>query len=242
MQLSKLESKAYETLRNNNMAIFRSKDIMLLLGVSRAKSYNIIKALKRKKAILALKAGLYAVSGTNELIAGSYLNWPSYLSFWSALSYYGFTDQLPKTIFYASTKYRKKTNNYKYATISKKRFFGYTRIGGIIIAEKEKAIVDSLLFPKYAGGIKQLISSIETSLKELDIGRLADYAVKMESKAVLRRLGFILELIGFKGNALRKISKKIGKGYERLEPSLGRRNNLNKRWLLDINDDINRRA
>ncbi len=238
MQLSKLESKAYEILKRSSMAIFRIKDLTLLLGINKEKAYNLIKALKGKKAIKAIKAGHYAVEGTNELIIGSYLNWPSYLSFWSALSYYHYTDQLPKTIFYASAKYRKKREGYKYVAMAKKRFFGYTKIGSIIIAEREKAIIDSLLFPKYAGGIKELISCVEKSINELNKEKLLDYAMKMKSKAVLRRLGFILEFIGYDG-ILRAIRKNIGKGYERLDPSLNKKNNLNKKWLLDINDDIN---
>ena len=200
----------------------------------------MIKALKKKKAIEAIKGGLYALQGANELAIGSYLNWPSYLSFWSALSYYGFTDQLPKTMFYAATRFKKRINNYKYVTISKKRFFGYTKVGDVIIAEKEKAIIDSLLFPKYAGGIKELAVCIKVAIKELDKNKLVDYATKTESKAALRRLGFILELIGLKEKILKKIAKRIGKGYELLDPSLPKKNNLNKRWLLDVNDDIDR--
>jgi len=239
MQLSKLESRAYEALKKN-LIIFKTKDLMLLLGINRTKTYNTIKALKKKGAIKVIKAGLYAIQGTNEFMIGSYLNWPSYLSFWSALSYYGFTDQLPKTIFYAAAKYRKRRNNYRYVTISRKRFFGYIKVGDIIIAEKEKAIVDSLLFPKYSGGVRELISCIRAAIDELDKSKLVDYAVKIESRAVLRRLGFILELIGCKENILKRIIKRIGMGYELLDPSLKKKNNLNKKWLLDINDDINR--
>ena len=240
MQLSKLESKTYEILKKNNLTVFRVNDVKLLLGVNRTKSYNIIKALKKKKAIEAVKAGLYAFHGTNELIIGSYLNWPSYLSFWSALSYYGFTDQLPKTMFYATTRYKKQIKGYKYITISKKRFFGYTKVGNIMIAEKEKAIIDSLLFPKYSGGTREVASCIKKSIRELDKNKLIDYALKVESKSALRRLGFVMELIGFKGKRLDRIAKRIGKGYELLDPSLSRKNNLNKKWFLDINDDINR--
>jgi len=239
MQLSKLESMAYETLKKN-LIIFKTKDLMLLLGINRTKTYNVIKALKKKKVIKVIKAGRYTIQGTNEFVIGSYLNWPSYLSFWSALSYYGFTDQLPKTIFYTTARYKKRKSNYKYVTISRKRFFGYIKIGNIIIAEKEKAIVDSLLFPKYAGGIRELIGCIRVAINELDKNKLVDYAVKIESMAVLRRLGFILELIGCKEKILKRIIKRIGKGYELLDPSLKKRNNLNKKWLLDINDDINR--
>ncbi|HLC96418.1 MAG TPA: hypothetical protein VJH97_03795 [Candidatus Nanoarchaeia archaeon] len=240
MQLSKLESKAYETFKKNNLAIFKTQDLMLLLNIKKGKAYNLIKALKKKNAIQTIKAGLYSLKGANELEIGSYLNWPSYLSFWSALSYYKFTDQLPKTAYYATTRFRKRIKNFKYITISRKRFFGYKKSGAIIIADKEKALVDSLLFPKYAGGIREIINCIETSLNEIELDTLCDYALKVESKAVLRRLGFILEYLKYKGNVIERIRKNIGRGYERLDPSLDKRNNLNKEWLLDINDDIDR--
>ena len=56
----------------------------------------------------------------------------------------------------------------------------------------------------------------------------------MQSKSVLRRLGYILEILGYKKH-LNSINKKIGKGYELLDPGLKRKNNLNKKWLLDVN-------
>ena len=240
MQLSKLESMVYETLKKNNIVTFRTKDIELLFKINKTKTYNILKALKKKGAIKKIKGGFYAIYGANEFVIGSSLNWPSYLSFWSAMNYYGFTDQLPRTIFYATTRYRKSIDNYKYITISKKRFFGYARVGGITIAEKEKAIIDSLLFPKYAGGVNELRRCIKAAFNKLDRAKLIDYAVKIGSKAVLRRLGFILELTGCEAGILKKLHKRIGRGYELLDPSLKKRNNLNKKWLLDINDDINR--
>ena len=73
------------------------------------------------------------------------------------------------------------------------------------IAEKEKAIIDSLLFPKYAGGIKELIICIKISINELDKDKLLKYALEINSKAVLRRLGFILESIGYNGKIINKI-------------------------------------
>ena len=69
----------------------------------------------------------------------------------------------------------------------------------------------------------------------MEIKKLIEYALKVRSKAVLRRLGFILEELRYKENAIEKIGKKIGKGYELLDPNLRRKNNLNKKWLLDIN-------
>lgn len=253
MQLSKLESYAYDKLRKNNLFLFKVKDLRLLLEINKTKAYNLIKALKKKGAIEKIGKAFFAFKDANDFVIALCINHPSYISFWSALNYYGLSDQMPKKIFLATTKYSKEIKNFKYITLSKKRFFGYTAIGDITIAEKEKAIIDSLLFPKYAGGIKEIIKCIKADLNNLDVKKLLNHATKIESKAVLRRLGFILENLKnankekskkIKRHIIEKIRKKIGKGYELLDPNLKRTNNFNKKWLLDINleNDIFRRT
>ena len=234
MQLSKLENRAYEMLRNSKFVVFRIRDLCLLLEIKRVKAYNLIKSLKKKNAIKTIKRGLFSFNDVDEFVLATSVHFPSYISFWSALNYYGFTDNMPKRIFLSTTRYSKEINNFKYITVSKKRFFGYHSIGSIIIAEKEKALIDSFLFPKYSGGIKEIIKCMENSLNEIDMKKLLNYAGKMQSKSLLRRLGYVLEFIAHK-KYLNSINKKIGKGYELLDPSLKRKNNLNKRWLLDVN-------
>ncbi|MBI2449180.1 hypothetical protein HYV49_02700 [Candidatus Pacearchaeota archaeon] len=233
MQLSKLEDIAYHKLRKNGLVVFRIKDLCLLLNIDRINAYNLIKALKRKNAIKKAGKSFFAFSDTNEFVIGVTLNHPSYISFWSALNYYGLNDQTPRKIFLATTKYSKEINNFIYVTLARKRFFGYTKIGEIVIADKEKAIIDSLLFPKYSGGIREIMTSIKTGLNILDISKLINYAIKVDSRIVIKRLGFILENFGYR--KIKKLRKNIGKGYELLDPSLNRKNNFNKRWLLDVN-------
>jgi predicted transcriptional regulator of viral defense system len=233
MNLSKLENKAYEKIKESGLTVFNISDISLLLEIKKQKAYNLIKSLKKKKIINSINNGKFVLSETNEFEIASSINFPSYISFWSALNYYGFSDNTPKKIFIVTTKYSKEKNNFKFITLSKKRFFGYTSIGKITLAEKEKAIIDSLLMPKYAGGIKEIKISLEKALKEIDIKKLIDYAIKINSKAVVRRLGFLLDQLNIKYP--KKIEKLIGKGYELLDPSLKKRNNLNKKWLLDVN-------
>ncbi|MFH1256804.1 MAG: hypothetical protein V1494_05950 [Candidatus Diapherotrites archaeon] len=235
MQLGKLESDVLEALKGNGLAVFRARDVSLLLRFSMVKTYNLLKSLKKKGLIKSLQGGVYAVKGTDELAAGAYLNWPSYLSFWSALSYYGLTDQMPKTVFFASAKYKKRIGNCRFVVLSNKRFFGYTSVGGITIAEKEKAIIDSLLFPKYAGGMHEVFNAAKSSIKVLDLKKLSSYALRVKSRAAVRRLGFILEECGIRGKYLDNLLKRKGKGFELLDPSLERKNNFNKKWLLDVN-------
>jgi len=235
MQLSKLEYITYETLRKNNLSVFRIKDISLLINTGRTRAYNIIKSLKKKGAIETVRPGLYALKGTHEFVIGASLNWPSYLSFWSALNYYGLTDQMPKIIFFASTKYMKPVKNFRYVVLNTKRFFGYGTIGDMVIAEKEKAVIDSLLLPRYISSMRELYSGIESHLHELDIDKIIHYALRINSKAVIRRLGFILDECKIRKKQLELLSKNKGKGYELLDPTINKKNNFNKKWLLDIN-------
>lgn len=235
MNLSKLENRAHEKLKTNNFAVFKAKDLEMLLKISKTKAYNLIKALKNKGTIKK-KKGFFYFSDADEFAVASNVHFPAYVSFWSALNYYGFSDNTPRKIFLATTKYSKEIEKFKYVCLSKKRFFGYVSVGKIVLAEKEKAIIDSLLFPKYSGGIKEIKFSLDRAFQEIDKNKLIDYALKMRSKAVIRRLGFLLEILGFKN--LSKLKKNIGKGYELLEPTLQKKNNLNKTWLLDVNNDL----
>ncbi len=233
MQLSQLENKAYEKIKKTGMVLFSVTDISLLLNINKTKTYNLVKALKKKKAIKSIGKRKFSLYETNEFEIASELNFPSYISFWSALNYYNFSDNNPKKIFIATTKYSKEIYPFKYITLSKKRFFGYVSIGKITIAEKEKAIIDCILFPKYSGGIREIKKAMAVSVKLINKKKLIDYALKLKSKAVIRRLGFLLENLGFKN--LKNLEKKIGRGYELLDPTLEKKNNLNKKWLLDVN-------
>lgn len=232
MQLSKTEFTAFNELKSKGFVVFGIRDLRLILNVDKTKAYNIIKALKKKRAIKKIK-NVFTFIDEDEFVIGSALHYPSYISFWSALNYYGWSDQNPKIIYLATTKYSRNIEKFIYVTLRKNRYFGYKRIGEISIAEKEKAIVDSLLFPKYSGGMREIKGCLEKSISELDKKKLISYAIKIGSKAVIRRLGFLLEQIGVE--EIDKLRKYIGKGYELLDPSLKRKNIYNKTWLLDIN-------
>ena len=235
MQLSAKESRAYDALRENKLDIFRTTDLSTLLGISKTETYNILKALKMKGTIQTVKNGVYTFKDVSEYTIGARLNWPSYVSFRSALNYHGLTDNTPRKITYASGRYHRETADYRYVALSAKRFFGYSSAGDIPMADPEKAIIDSLLFPKHSGGIREIRQCLESGIDSMSIKKLVDYALRMDSKAVCRRLGFLLDGIGVEERELKKLRKNIGRGYELLDPSREKKNDFDKKWLLDIN-------
>ncbi len=233
MQLSKTENLAIETLKKNNLDVFKLNDLALLLEFDKTKIYNLVKSLKGKKVIEKISSGIYCLRGVSDFVIGNYFNSPSYVSFLSALNYYGFSDNLPKKITFVSTKY-KKSERFEYVCLSKKRFFGYKKEGEVVIGEREKVFIDSLLFPKYSGGIKEISHLLLGFYSVLDINKLINYALRIKSKMVLRRLGFILNDKLSEKNK-KKLLKKIGKGVGFLDPNIKTRRNLNKEWLLYTN-------
>lgn len=226
MQLSKLEYNIYNELKKNKFVVFRIQDMCHVFSMSTMQAYNVMKALKKKNAITVVKNGTYAFNDAHDFVVGTSFHCPSYISFWSALNYYGWSDQTPHRIFLATSKYAKKISSFVYVTLSVKKFFGYIMLGEIVIVEKEKAFIDALLFPKYAGGIREIQECFKKAHKELNIDKLIVYARRVQSKAVVRRLGFLLEQE--KDIRAKKLLKYIGSGYERLDPSLPKKNKFIK--------------
>lgn len=242
--LSKAEFELIEKAKSLEFAVLDAKTAERLTGYEKAKVYRLFNSLKRKGFLNEIIKGKYTAE-TDAFSFASYIFLPSYISFWSALSYYHLTEQLPTTIFLATTKKRKEITfegrKINFVKLSPKRYFGYRRIENIVIAEKEKAIIDSLLFPRYAGGIAEVFKCLREGWESLDKKTLLEYALRIGNRSLLRRLGFLIE----KGNLkiskslMRQILKNLNKGFSKLDTSSGR-GTYNKKWKLIVNIDENR--
>jgi len=118
------------------------------------------------------------------LVYSPYLNYPSYVSCASALSYHGLISQIPNNVFLMTLKRPKSIKNLIYHKT--KYFFGYdkVKINGVntFIADKEKAFIDSI-------GIHPLNLIIE-ALPLLDEEKLLDYAKRTNQ---LKRISYLLK-------------------------------------------------
>ena len=166
-----------------------------------------------------------------------------YVGFWTALNYWGMTEQCPLTVFIAVTKRARSfefcSQKIRFVTISKKKFFGFetkkTKDSEFNVSNREKTIVDSLLFPQYCGGIKETAKGIWNARKELDWNKLLEYADRAGVEAVKRRLGFVLDELKLKKEARKKLEKNYV-GFAWADPSGYKKEfHYNKKWGLKVN-------
>jgi predicted transcriptional regulator of viral defense system len=167
-----------------------------------------------------------------------------YLSWHSALWHYGLIDQQASRLFVAVKEARKRPAHLgvyeiRFVTVTAKRFFGYDVIDDfdlpLPMAQVERALIDCFDRPELAAPVPVVASAMRNAWQAqmLDVERLTEYALTFDSKAVIRRLGFFMDLYEIPGTARlaphigRKSAMPLAPGRE---PRAPRR--VNSRWLV----------
>ncbi len=235
-------------LERQKLKIFTVFDTTRILNINPNNAYQLLHRLEWKNLIVRLKGGKYLLlslggyESEDLYTIASNLYWPSYVSFWTALSYYKLTEQLPRTVYVITTVQRPAVlfgdAKIRFVKFTSRKFFGYGRIKNMFIADKEKALLDSLLHPKYAGGIVEVFKATVNAWAEIDHAKLYEYAKQMGSKALLQRLGYFIEVgrLEFDRYILKEMHKAIGKSYVKLDPDLQVGEvDLDSEWHLILN-------
>ncbi len=145
-----------EELLKRNLRVFTGQDFMRIFSVSASATKHLLETNARGGFLLRLKRGLYSLDTdkpTEEEIANA-LYKPSYLSFEYALAYYNLLPEMSYVITSATTKptrlFDVSGKAFSYRTIKQEAYTGYHMVkresGFLMIAEKEKAIIDYLYF------------------------------------------------------------------------------------------------
>lgn len=214
---------------------FTFKEFRAVLGLKSNYAKVLIHRLKKAGKVFQIKKGVYTFHKDAFLIA-SHIAWPSYISLNSALRYYNFTEQVFHAIWVISTRKERRINfdntQIIFVKAKPKFFFGYKKVlynnFEIFMAEKEKAIVDCLLFKKVP--FHEVYEIVEKNIDELSLKKLVEFSLKTGESYLVKRIGFLLEKIGF--DCYHKMKKYISKTYIPLEPSLKKEGRKNEKWFL----------
>ena len=234
--LSKSELSLINKINETELIVFSTNDVKRLLNWDKIKVNNILSQLKKKNQIINIKRDTYCLNDYNTKfeIATEVIK-PSYISFWTALNYYGITDQQIKKIQVITTRQFKDIEKFNiYVTKFKPyRFFGYKKVNNFIIAELEKCLIDSLTYPNKCGGFKEVVNFTKISWKQINKEKFISYLKKFNNKSLNARIGYILDNLN-----LAKIKVPMPSTYVKLNINNEITNNKNKDWRIIINDDI----
>lgn len=232
-------------LRQRDLFYFTPSLLADLLRLDRRRAYRLVAQLKKKALITEVEKGKYLLLGlepervlSNPLFIASHLVAPAYVSYWSALHFYGFTEQVPLTTFVATTKKKRPVTfrgyRFRFVTTRPSKFFGYRRemVGDlpIIVADEAKAIVDSLDLPDYAGGLGEIAKALRAALEVVDVDTLVQYANQMGDKSLGSRLGYLLEIFGQSPEGLIKSASPV-----KLDVSGPRSGETDPHWQVVVN-------
>lgn len=193
--------------------------------------------LKKEDFIFEIEKNKYTTEKDAILISSNII-WPSYISGWSAIRYYNLTEQLPQAVLVITPRKRKKKeirfNNTKiiFTKVQPKYFFGYKKESygefNIFIAEKEKALIDSVLLKKIS--LSEICEIIKNNLEEINVDLLINYLIRIKNKTLIKRFGFLLDSIGI--DKYKKFKKFVDFKYILLDYALSEKGKKNKKWKV----------
>jgi predicted transcriptional regulator of viral defense system len=123
---------------------------------------------------------------------------------------------------------------------NEKHFFGEKKIwidsyNKVLCSDLEKTIIDCLFKPDYAGGIVEVAKAIYTSKDKIKYDILLEYAKKFDSQAVIKRLGFLLEMLNINTKIIDDLLNLKTASYILLDTELPKTGKRNSRWSIQQN-------
>ena len=261
-----LETKLMLSLEQKNLPVFTTGDAKEILGTGDSSVWHILHRLAGKRRIERIERGKYllvpAAAGPDRYwaehmgVLASRLIEPYYVGFWTAMSLWDMTEQIPLTVQIATTKRKRNFkyggNLFEFVTLSEKKFFGFGEENAdcgkkFNVSSREKTIVDCLMHPEYCGGIIEAVKSLWNARREVCWPAVLEAAERVQVDAVLRRLGYLLSVLDIEKEISGKIAKMKKRSVHLLDPRYGRKGaavskeyglvvNLTRADLLDWRD------
>ena len=219
------------------------------------KASRVLVFLTRKGRILKIEKGKYIlvpIKAPNQqwmpnefVMADLWMgDTPYYIGYFTMYNYWGFTEQIPRTIFVLNTAKSRKTiiQNllFQAVKIDQRKFYGVQKIriedSQVCISDKERTLVDFAYNP--LGSMRNFELALRDNLKEIDLGKFIRYLKRFPVVSVRKRAGFLLQELGCESKLLEDLKKTIGKKrvLVLLNPfNKNVRGKVNKEWQVIVN-------
>lgn len=235
--LSRREALALTRLASNNRTIITIRDIQDAIDVPYDDAKKIANNLVHKQWLDRLKRGTYLIiplaageTGeytAHEFVIASHLADRMYISYWSALNYHGLTEQVPMTVFAATTEQVPDREihdvTYRFVTLTDTKFFGAEPVAidaqQVDVATVEKTLVDCADHPEHCGGIGELAKGVAAA--DLETTRLSDYLLRLGNGAAIKRIVYLADCLDIELAQREELVAAFTTGYSKLDPTRG---------------------
>lgn len=218
--LSPTEQMIYSELYSER--VITTDDVKDIIG---QKAPDYITNLREKGYIKKIRKGLYAIVSPDmigedikpdKFLIADKAKGDHYISHHSALEIHGLAQTIHNRVYITSSTPSRsfKYEDIEYKFITTKYFFGFeekNRLNSTItVSDREKTILDCIRNIKYAGGLEELIKSLE-GVHSLDWDKLLDYLCKIDENSLYQKTGFILDELDTRFPVEDKVLSKVGK-------------------------------
>ncbi len=245
------------TLHEKRRTIFSVRDVTEITGLAPKSGRNFAATLVQRGIATRLKSGLFILvpfelGREREFLGNPYLvaralaaGRPYFLSHASAMDLHGMVTQ-PQLVVYVTTAHavRGRTilgTEFRFVRCKPEHLFGTVddwvdKTEKVVVSDLERTVIDGLKQPDYCGGFSEVAKGFWMRRRDVDIGQLVNYALRLDVGAVIRRLGFLLEVCGIDAPADRKrLRARLTATYHLLDPTLPAEGRRLARWRIRVN-------
>lgn len=219
------------------------------------KASRVLVFLTRKGRLIRIEKGKYIlvpIKAPNQqwmpsefVVANLWMGaTPYYIGYFTMYNYWGFTEQIPRTIFVLNTakSCKKEISGIRYEAvrIDSKKYYGIEKIKvedqEVCVSDRERTLVDFVYNP--LGSMRNPEIALQDNLNSIDIEKFIQYLKKFPVVSVRKRAGFLLEKLGCQNKVLEPLRKSIGEKrvLVLLDPySQSRKGKINKKWKIIVN-------
>ena len=246
---------------SRNKVCFEYKEALKVLPNSKENTVRrLLSDMTSRGLLMRIKDGVYYIIPYEENAETFMPDWhilvkylvkdaKHYIGYYSALQIHNLITQpsLKEQIVVAKqirpSEIKIKDITFQFIYHNERHFFGEKKtwidnFNKVSCSDVEKTIIDCLFKPDYAGGIVEVARAIYSTKEKLDYKKLLEYTIKFDSQAVVKRLGYILELFEIETQIIQELQKLKTASYVVLDTELPKTGKRNSRWSIQQNLDI----
>ena len=244
-------------LNERNRTTFAIADVASITGLPPAGCRNLVHKACRRGVMTRLKPGLYNLVPFQMGRASEFVDDPCliareivkpnsyYLSHGTAFEIHRMVTQPILAVHVSCTKrLRSQTVGgypFKFTQIRESQVFGtmehrVNKVRCVVVSDLERTVIDGLRRPALLGGITEVAKGLWMKHEAMNVPRLVEYAKRLGVGAVIRRLGYLLELYRLaNAETLDELRALLTHTYQRLDPLMPGEGSHLSRWRLQLN-------